>query len=204
MLACCDAEKHQWEVHDVERRWVPRVLRCLIVGENPGDTASQYFYKHPTNYASDAVVVRRALLCGLHKHLLIPEPTLEGFHKAGFLFDHAIRCQLPPRLVNAERQKAMRYASRRVEDPMHLRPLLAQASVIWVMGHLANNAVANAIPELPRQRRRVSMTPYPGGTEPSSKFFLSEYLTWRNEADAPRFCQAFLHFAREKAVFDDI
>lgn len=183
-----------------ERRWLPRVLRCLIVGENPGDTGSQYFYEAPSSCASDAVVVRRALLRGLHQHGLIPEPTLDGFQDAGFLFDHAIRCQLPSRIVNAERQRAMRYASRRVEDPVHLRPWLAQAAVVWVMGHLASNAVANVTTEFPRQRRKISMPPYPGGVAPFSKFFLSEYLTWRNESEAPSFCEAFVRFARERAA----
>lgn len=86
MPACCSAVKHPWDEHEVERRWLPRALRCLIIGENPGDTTSEYFYQPPASYASDAVVVRRALLRGLHHHGLIPEPTLEGFRDAGFLF----------------------------------------------------------------------------------------------------------------------
>jgi len=202
--ACCSAVKHPWDEHEVERRWLPRALRCLIIGENPGDTTSEYFYQPPASYASDAVVVRRALLRGLHHHGLIPEPTLEGFRDAGFLFDHAIRCQLPRDDVAAEQHRAMRYASRRVEDPAHLRRRLAESVVVWVMGHLASNAVANITPEFPKKRRRISMPPYPGPVSPSSRFFVSEYLTWRNEAEAPRFCEAFLRFASGKGVFHDV
>ncbi len=204
MPACCGAERHQWEEHKVERRWVPPALRCFIVGENPADKASQYFYERPASYTSDAVVVRRALLRGLHQHGVIPEATLEGFQSAGFLFDHAIRCQLPSRVVSAERHRAMRYASSRAEEPVHLQPWLALTVVVWVMGHLASNAVANATKEFPRQRRKISMPPYPGPIAPSSRIFLSEYLTWRNEAEASRFCEAFVRFARERHVFDDV
>jgi len=203
MLACCGAEKHQWEKHEVERKWLPRVLRCFIVGENPGDATSEYFYEPPASYASDGVAVRRTLLRGLHQHSLIPEPTLEGFEDAGFLFDHAIRCQLPSRVINAERQKAMRYSSRRVEDPAHLQPWLAEARTVWVMGHLASSAVANADVGFPKQRRRISQTPYPGRIAPCSRFFLSEYLSWRTESEAPSFCEAFGRFAREKGAFED-
>lgn len=204
MPECCGAERHQWEKHEVEPRWLPRVLRCFIVGENPGDTKSQYFYETPASYASDAVVVRRALLRGLHEHGLIPEATLDGFQDAGFLFDHAIRCQLSSRIVGAGRQRAMRYASRRVEDAVYLRPWLTQTALVWVMGHLASNAVANATAEFPRQRRKISMPPYPGMIAPNSRLFLSEYLAWRNEAKAPSFCGAFGRFARERAVFGDV
>lgn len=96
MPTCCGAEKHGWDRQEVERRWLPTTLRCFVVGENPGDTTSEYFYERPASYAADEVTVRRALLRGLHEQGLIAEATLEGFQEAGFLFDHAIRCQLPP------------------------------------------------------------------------------------------------------------
>jgi hypothetical protein len=204
MLACCGAEKHQWEKHEVERVWLPRILRCFIVGENPGDTTSQYFYEPPETYASDAVVVRRALLRSLHEHALIPEATLAAFRDAGFLFDHATRCQLDSDTVSAERQKAIRYASRRVEDPVHLRSWLAKARMVWVMGHLASNAVGNATSEFPRQRRRISLPPFPASSASGSRFFLSEYLSWRTESKASRFCEAFGRFARERAALEDV
>src|SRR6266704_1278466 len=109
MPACCGASEHQWEKHEVERRWLPHTLKCFIIGENPGDTTSQYFYEKPSSYDSDGVVVRKALLRGLHQHGILREATLESFRDAGFLFDHAIRCQLSSAMVSAERQKTIRY-----------------------------------------------------------------------------------------------
>ncbi len=114
MLACCGVEKHEWDRLEVERCWLPPTLRCFVVGENPGDTKSEYFYERPASYAADEVVVRGALLGGLHQQGLIAEATLEGFWDAGFLFDHAIRCQLSSKVVRSEREKATRYASRRL------------------------------------------------------------------------------------------
>lgn len=200
MFACCTAPMHQWEEHEVERRWLPATLKCFIVGENPGDTTSQYFYEKPSSYNSDGVVVRRALLRGLQQHGLVQEATLESFRDAGFLFDHAIRCQLSSSLVSAERQKATRYASPRVENPIHLGPWLSQAVVVWVMGHLASNAVANVTMEFPRQRRKISMPPFPAEVGPSSRLFLSEYITWRNETRVPDLCEAFKRFSRGRGV----
>lgn len=181
MPACCGVEKHGWDRLEVERRWLPPTLRCFVVGENPGDTRSEYFYERPASHAQDEVAVRRALLGGLHQHGLIAEATLEGFQEAGFLFDHAIRCQLSSKVVRSERQKATRYASRRVGNADHLRPWLAQARVVWVMVHLASNAVANASAEFPKQRRKISMLPYPSEIARDSRFFVSEYLSWRTE-----------------------
>ena len=105
MHACCGAEKHGWDRLEVERYWLPPILRWFIVGENPGDTTSEYFYERPASYAQDKVAVRSALLRGLHQQGLIAEATLEGFQEAGFLFDHAIRCQLSPMIVSSERQR---------------------------------------------------------------------------------------------------
>lgn len=93
MLPCCKAEKHGWERFDVERSWLPAMLRCLIVGENPGGLSAEYFYERPASYESDKVDVRKGLLRGLREQHLIGEPTLEGFRDAGFLFDHATRCR---------------------------------------------------------------------------------------------------------------
>jgi hypothetical protein len=117
------------------------------------------------------------------------------------LFDHAIRCQLSSKVVRSEREKATRYASRRVENADHLRPWLAQARIVWVMGHLASNAVANATAEFPRQRRKISMPPYPGEIARDSRFFVSEYFSWRTEAEASAFAESFKRFARERGVF---
>jgi hypothetical protein len=35
MPACCDAPSHPWDRWQAERLWMPKHLRCLIVGENP-------------------------------------------------------------------------------------------------------------------------------------------------------------------------
>lgn len=201
-LACCGNAMHPWDQFEVESRWLPRSLRCLVVGENPGAATSEYFYACPASYGTDTVVIRMSLLRGLHQQGLILEATLGGFQDAGFLFDHAIRCPLSAKVVARERQNAMRYASRRVRDPVHLRIRLAHATVVWVMGHLASNAVANATGDFPKQRRQISKLPYPGPISRRSKFFVSEYFTWRNESAAPGICEAFAQFAREKFVFD--
>ena len=204
MHACCGAEKHGWDRLEVERYWLPPILRCFIVGENPGDTTSEYFYERPASYAQDEVAVRRALLRGLHQQGLIAEATLEGFQEGGFLFDHAIRCQLSPMIVSSERQKAMRYASRRVRNADHLSRWLSQSRVVWVMGHLASNAVANASTEFPKRRRNISMPPYPSEIARDSMFFVSEYLSWRTEAKASAFAEALKRFAQERGVFGDV
>jgi len=202
VLACCDAEIHEWDRWEVERQWLPSILRCFIVGENPGDRTSEYFYNPPASYALDRVVVRRALLDGLYRRGLIVEPTLEGFREAGFLFDHAIRCQLSSEAVKSERQKATRYASPCVGNADHLRPWLAKAHVVWVMGHLASNAVAKICPtEFPEQKRKISRRPFPCEVARNSKFFLSEYLSWRTKDSASTFAEAFKRFARERDIF---
>jgi hypothetical protein len=201
VLACCGAEGHEWDRLEVETRWLPKKLRCFIVGENPGDTVSEYFYERLASHTSDDVAVRRAILRGLHTQGLIAEPTLDAFQAGGFLFDHAIRCQLPSSVVTSEREKAKRYASRRVENVEHLKHWLSQACVVWVMGHLASNAVANATTEFPKQRRKISKPPYPGAIDRDSRFFLSEYLSWRTEAKASDFARAFKRFTQERMVF---
>lgn len=200
MLPCCGEHQHQWDRLEVEQEWLPPALRCFIVGENPGDTMSEYFYQRPASYESDEVAVRRALLRGLCEQGLITVATLEGFRDAGFLFDHAIRCQLPSKVVKSEREKAKRYASQRVETPDHLLPWLSRAPLVWVMGHLASNAVANATAEFPRRRRKISMPPYPGEIAPNSRFFVSEYLTWRSEPHASAFAELFMRFAEQRGV----
>lgn len=198
MLDCCGATDHAWGRYEVERRWFPCVLRCLIIGENPGAVTSEYFYATPKSYTEDRVRVRRCLLRGLYNERLIPEATLEGFQDAGFLFDHAIRCQLPRKVVDREREKARRYRSGRVQDPAHLRSSIAKAMLVWVMGHLASNAVANVTSEFPKELRKISEPPYPAPIRPCSRFFLSEYFTRWNESATPDICRAFVRFSSGK------
>jgi hypothetical protein len=49
----------------VERLWMPKPLRCLIVGENPGDVTSEYFYEPPPDPKNDRVRVRRVARFGV-------------------------------------------------------------------------------------------------------------------------------------------
>ena len=93
MLPCCGTEKHAWDRFEVERDWVPPTLRCLIVGENPGDLASEYFYERPDTYKSDEVEVRKALLRGPREQGLIARPgsRIRGVHdlaRPGVRFIH--------------------------------------------------------------------------------------------------------------------
>ena len=204
MPACCNAVSHPWDQHEVQQRWLPGTLRCLIIGENPGDTDSQYFYAPPQSYARDRVIVRRCLLRGLCDQKLISAATLEGFRNAGFLFDHAIRCPLSQTIVKAEHRAARKYASPRVEEPVHLFGSLSQADVVWVMGHIACNAVANACTSFPKEPRSISKPPYPGELETGSKFFVSEYFTRWNQSESVGICRAFKRFALERGVFDGL
>lgn len=201
MTSCCDAVLHPWDKYAVERRWIPETLRCLIIGESPGDSNSQYFYAAPQSYVKDRVVVRRCLLRGLCEEGLIGAATLEAFRDAGFLFDHAIRCPLSRAVVKAENRAARKYESTRVENPSHLRGMLSQAVVVWVMGHIASNAVANLCVTFPKERRYVSKAPFPGELHAGSKFFVSEYFTRWNQKEYSRICTAFKLFTLERGVF---
>lgn len=194
IINCCN-HAHPYDDFDVQGCWQPSQLRCLIIGENPGGLESAYFYDPPESYERDPVKVRRGLILNLFELRLLHAPTLEGFREAGFLFDHAIRCPLPKEIVKKERDAAKRHKAKRVQNPEHLREHLACAPIVWVMGHLACNAVANITDEFPKKRRGISSRPYPGGDKPNSRFFVSEYLTWRNKNEWERICSAFAQFA---------
>lgn len=204
MLPCCGASAHPWDQYEVEKRWFPQTVRCLVVGENPGALDSEYFYATPKDYARDRVIVRRCLLRGLYHEKFIYEPTLEAFRDAGFLFDHGIRCPLSREEVKREQRAAKCYRSRRVGCASHLVPLLSQSSIVWVMGHIASNAVANATAispaEFPKEQRLISKAPYPCELAPGSRFFLSEYLTRWNQPYAQRICEAFARFAHSRGL----
>lgn len=194
MLVCCHAQEHPWDRYNVQRDWIPVSIRCLVVGENPGSESSEYFYNPPADYARDRVVVRKSLLHGLQAAGLLKAATLEGFREAGFLFDHGIRCPLSQEIVRRERHLAKRYASTYVGAAMHLLPTLSRARTVWVMGHIASNAVANATSQFPKEERLISQTPYPGETAPGSPFFVSEYFTRWNRRAVPKICAAFAQF----------
>lgn len=205
MLSCCGAAAHPWDQYEVEKRWLPQSVRCLVVGENPGALNSEYFYAVPKNYASDRVIVRRCLLRGLYNMKLIHEATLDAFRDAGFLFDHGIRCPLSRNEVKTEHRVAKLYNSARVGRASHLVPRLSQSSTVWVMGHIASNAVANATEIssadiFPKEQRLISKAPYPCELSPSSRFFISEYFSRWNQRDAQTICEAFARFARRRGV----
>jgi hypothetical protein len=101
---------------------VPDPLGCLVIGESPGEDAAKYFY----NPRRRKVAVRAIMLRELHRHNLISEQSLVAFRAAGFLFDHAIRCLLPPRVVKHEAALADRYLSPSAGAARHLIPFLEQ------------------------------------------------------------------------------
>ena len=173
--SCCSSP-HPFDVHGVGENWCTGLLRCLIIGENPGGPGAEYFYDPIPREIRDPIEVRRNLLEGLVASGLIASPTLEAFKEAGFLFDHAIRCQLPTNEIRREWRLATRYASPRAENATHLMPLIQQAGKVWAMGYVARNAVALLCPEIPRDPRRISKTPYPTRIG-ETKVFVSRYLT---------------------------
>jgi len=174
VMGCCDSH-HQFDLHKVRKKWLPRKLRCLIIGESPGGIGAKYFYDPIPRGIKDPIEVRRNLLTGLAASGLISSPTLEAFKKKGFLFDHAIRCQLPIAEIERERRLALRYASPRAENATHLQPLIQQAAKVWAMGHIARNAVAFLYPEIPWGPAQISKAPYPTRI-PETNVFVSRYL----------------------------
>ncbi len=199
-LSCCGYRSHCYEEFEVERKWRLHQLRCLIVGENPSGEGQPYFYEEPINYDNDSVIVRRSLLQNLYEREILDSATLTGFREAGFLFDHAIRCRMSKDEVKKERQRAQQYKSERVQNPRHLLPTVRKAPIVWVMGHVASNAMANLDPAFPKEKRRISCDPF-ACPVPGSRYFLSEYLTRWNKHKWPEIFAAFLTFARTKDVF---
>jgi len=171
-MTCCGERQHAWDRFRVEEQWAPGDLRCFVVGENPGDLESAYFYD-PTR----AVSVRTIVLRELHALGQISAPNLAAFRSGGFLFDHGIRCHLSDDEVKAEARLARRYASPRCADAKHLPPLVARATAVWVMGYIARNAVAAAYSEFPRDQRKISREPYPRQVPGAPRFFVSRYVT---------------------------
>jgi hypothetical protein len=48
----------------------------------------------------------------------------------------------------------------RLRVPTLRRSPLKPGPIVWVMGHLASNAVANATPDFPKERCKISQSPY--------------------------------------------
>jgi hypothetical protein len=160
-----------------------------VVGENPGPSTTPYFYD-----VERAVAVRTILLRELHAAGILTAPTLDAFRAAGFLFDHGIRCPLDD--VTTDRRLARTYASRRANAAAHLTPLIRKASSVWVMGHVARNAVAAAWPGFPRERGDIARAPYPGPLPAAPTFFVSRYLTRTPAAELEAIVGAFTGFWR--------
>src|SRR6267378_2939160 len=171
MLPCCGAQEHPWDTFSVATRWLPDTLRCLIIGESPGQVAAKYFYNE-----KQKVGVRTILLRELHRHGLLSEPSLPAFRKAGFLFDHAIRCLLPADTIQQEANLANRYESPRASAATHLSLFLREESPVWVMGRIARNTVAALHCEFPRDPSNISKPPYPHRLQEAPRFFVSRYL----------------------------
>jgi hypothetical protein len=102
--------------------------------------------------------------------------------------------------MKQEQRKARKYACERVSHPAHLVPLLAQARLVWAMGHVASNAVANAAPDFPKEQRRISQPPFPEQIAADSRYFVSEYFHRFNERETSAICEAFARFARGHGI----
>ena len=170
---CCPGE-HPFDSRGVAERWWPGTLRCLIIGESPGGPGDAYFYDPPQPGAGDPVRVRVRLLDGLTRVGLIVAPTLHAFREGGFLFDHAIRCQLPDELIEREWRRAKTYRSIRAAAGVeHLRPALAVAQRVWVMGYIARNAMA-MVDSAVLEQQRITPPYLPRG---NPRLFVSRYVS---------------------------
>ncbi|MGH7310573.1 MAG: hypothetical protein ACREK6_17970 [Candidatus Rokuibacteriota bacterium] len=170
--ACRCGKEHPWDTISVSGEWAPHALRCFIIGESPGENRAKYFY----NERRKKVAIRTIMLRELGRHGLLDEPTLRAFQKAGFLFDHAIRCLLPPDTIRRERSLADRYNSPLAQAATHLNSYLGRAPAVWVMGRIARNAVAARCAEFPRDTAEISKPPYPRALPDAPRFFVSRYL----------------------------
>lgn len=165
---CCYAS-HLFDTLRVYDRWSPSRKRCLIIGESPGAPDRLHFYDGMPTKGHDPVAIRWRLLGAMVKAGILAQPTLENFKANGFFFDHAVRCQIPMKMVQRDWRPASRYRSTLVATQHHLGSLLPQYERVWVMGYLARAAVADLgfIQRVPRK-----ITPaYQEG-----RFFISPYV----------------------------
>jgi hypothetical protein len=168
-MPCCGVS-HPFDASLARRALWPDRVRCLVIGENPGVPGAAYFYDPVPSNRTDPIEIRRYMLAALAGEGLIEEPSLEAFSKAGFALDHVVRCQLPSRMIAAERRLAARYGSKRAAAADHLPPLIRHAEKVWAVGYLARNAVVSIHPEV---RAQIKVTPpYSVG----DRLFVSRYL----------------------------
>lgn len=193
--SCRCGKEHPWDTFSVAAEWMPLALRCFVIGESPGENPAKYFY----NARRKRVAIRTIMLRELRRHGLLAEPTLPAFRKAGFLFDHAIRCLLPRDTIRRERSLADRYESSRAQAATHLSSYLGPAPAVWVMGRIARNAVAVRCAEFPRDTSEISKPPYPRQLPDAPRFFVSRYLLHTPGIEVPTIFARFHRFLDEKA-----
>jgi hypothetical protein len=120
---------------------------------------------------------------------LIGAPTLEEFRAAGFLFDHGIRCYMSFKLLETHRRSADRPLPGLPGNVEHLRPLLAEAQSVWVMGRIARKAVGSVAEDFPIERNQISKPSYPCRLR-GTKYFVSCYLSRMSRNHAATICCA--------------
>lgn len=175
-----EREVHEpFESREVRARWWPRREVCVIIGESPGAPGEAYFYDPIPPDRKDPVGVRGMLLPALVQAGLIASSTLEAFRDAGFVFDHAIRRQIPMAVVRKERERALRYRSDWAARATHLVKPVEAFPVVWVMGRIARNAIATVKPATAVKRKLDP--PYVLDAEP--RLFFSTYF--RPRFDSP-------------------
>lgn len=176
--SACDSCQaiHPFDSCRVRERWWPRHLKCLIIGESPGNPGSDYFYTPLPRIGSDPIAIRANLLSGLDEAGLITSVSLEAFREGSFVFDHAIRCTLNLKeRIAKERQRATRYSSPLAHSATYLRPLIEEAEKVWAMGHIARDAVVFLCQaDYPSMKESLNRTLTPPTQH--TKFFFSRYL----------------------------
>ena len=185
---CCNAI-HPFNRLDVENRWSPVRKRCIIIGESPGAPGSFHFYDPIPTIGRDPVAVRQRLLREMVNSGILAHPTLEDFKAHGFFFDHAVRCQVPMKIIERDRVAAARYHSTLVSSQQHLRSLIPQYEQVWVMGYLARAAVA-FLGFISEERRKI--TP----AYRKDPFFISPYVRHYRGYGPPDIVAAFAAFTR--------
>lgn len=184
-LPCCQAN-HPFDAFCVSELWWPKKERFLIIGESPGNPDSYYFYDmaHP-------VRIRRNLLMGLSSCNMISSQSLETFKDGGFLFDHALRCQLSAVEIKREWRRSKRYESLRAANAGHLSASIRKFQYVWIMGYLARNAVACLDAKFPREQHGLT-NPYV--VRGSKSYFVSRYLLNISDAQVVKICESFKAF----------
>lgn len=190
---CCQKE-HPFDAFIVSKRWWPENQRCLIIGESPGGPDAHYFYdsKHP-------VRVRRNLLMGLTSCNMIYSESLDAFKDGGFLFDHALRCQLPVEEVKREWRRSIRYESSVAAKAVHLSSAVKDFQYVWIIGYLARNAVAFLDEKLPREKHGLETPYFLRGVR---TYFVSRYLLNISDAEVVAICKAFKAFVQGQSCKD--